>query len=167
MWCALPVIQSMSTLIALKKQGMTKRNLSAVRYPNHPWESHRKPCETVLLKKVQAKQGYVLVPIKVYPYEPLKKSIEQLVKRKGLLSKCEKWRTCSVSEGFLCDVYDGNVWDYFKSVEEGYFLNCPNSWLLTLNIDWFEPCECGVYSVGAIYKRIQIYLVICVISQTT
>jgi len=40
-------------------------------------------------------------------------------------------------------------------VEGRNFLNRPNSCLLTLNINWFEPCECGVYSVGAIYMCIQ------------
>jgi len=33
-----------------------------VRFPNHPHESRRKPCKAVLLKKVRAKQGYVLSP---------------------------------------------------------------------------------------------------------
>ena len=34
-------------------------------------------------------------------------------------------------------------------------LSSPHCWLLTLNVDWFEPFECGGYSVGAIYLSIQ------------
>lgn len=126
-----------------------------VHYPNHPQASHRKPCEAMLLKKVQAKQGCVLVPIKVYPYKPLRKSIEQMAKRKGFLSSCEKWRKRSVPDDYLCDIYDGNVWRCYNSAEGQNFLNSPYSWLLTLNVDWFEPFERGVYSVGAIYMCIQ------------
>ena len=46
-----------------------------VDFRNHPQASHRKPCGTTLLKRVRTKCGYVLSPIKVYPYKPLNKSI--------------------------------------------------------------------------------------------
>ena len=85
----------------------------------------------------------------------MKISVEQLAKRKGFLTSCEKWRTRNIPEGFLCDVYDGNVWEYYNSVDGINFLRFPNSWLLTLNVDWFEPFEREVYSVGAIYMCIQ------------
>lgn len=35
------------------------------------------------------------------------------------------------------------------------FLLSPHCYLLTLNVDWFEPFERGVYSVGAVYLTIQ------------
>ena len=35
------------------------------------------------------------------------------------------------------------------------FLTFPHCFLLTLNVDWFEPLERGVYGVGAIYLTIQ------------
>ena len=41
-----------------------------------------------------------------------------------------------------------------ESFESG-FLNSPYHYLLTMNVDWFEPCERGVYSVGVIYLTIQ------------
>ena len=57
--------------------------------------------------------------------------------------------------GFFCDIYDGKIWERYNSSEGKYFLSSPHSWLLTLNVDWFEPFERGVYSVGAIYMSIQ------------
>ena len=45
---------------------------------------------TLLLKKVKTKYSYKLCPFKVYPYNPLKKSIEQFAKQKGFVSSCEK-----------------------------------------------------------------------------
>ena len=71
------------------------------------------------------------------------------------MSSYEKWRTRSVPDGYLCDVYDGLIWRKFNSAEGANFLSSPSCWLLTLNVDWFEPFECGVYSVGAIYLSIQ------------
>ena len=124
-----------------------------VHFPNHPHASRRNPCEAILVKKVRAKQGYILSPIKVYPYKPLKTPIEQFAKRKGFLLSCEKWRTRSVPDGFLCDIYDGKIWERYNSAEGKYFLSSPHSWLLTLNVDWFEPFERGVYSVGANLPR--------------
>ena len=90
--------------------------------------------------------------VKVYP----KRSIEQLVKRKGFVSSYEKWRTRSVPDGYLCDVYDGLIWRKFNSAEgANLILSSPHCWLLTLNLNWFEPFECGGYSVEAIYLSIQ------------
>ena len=60
-----------------------------------------------LLKRVRTKCGYVLSPIKVYSYKHLKKSIElqHLVKRKGFVDSCERWRAREVPEGFICDIF--------------------------------------------------------------
>ena len=60
-----------------------------------------------------------------------------------------------VPDVYLCDIYDGDIWAHFNSAEGAHFLTSPYSWLLTLNVDWFEPFERGVYSVGAIYLSIQ------------
>ena len=75
-----------------------------------------------------------------------------MVKRDGFLSKCEKWRTCTSVEHTYSDVYDGHVW---KSFESSGFLEVPNHYLLTMNVDWFEPYVRSVYSVGVIYLTIQ------------
>ena len=122
-----------------------------VAFPNHPHASHRSPCGTILLNKVRTKKGYVLSPVKVYPFKPLKNSIQQLINRKGFLDSCEMWRKRSVPDQYICDIYEGAVWKQFNS-NEGYdFLTSPYCYLLSLNVDWFEPFERGVYSVGAIY----------------
>ena len=109
-----------------------------VHFPNHPHASRRKPCESLLLKKVKTKRGYILSPIKVYPYKPLKTSIKLLVRRKGFLSSCEKWRIQLVPDEYLCDRYDGDIWAHFNPAEGAHFRTSPYSWLLTLNVEWFE-----------------------------
>ena len=126
-----------------------------VKFPNHTVASKRSPCNTRLLQKVKCKSGYKLSPIKVYPHKHLKTSIEQLVKRKGFIENCEKWRDRLVPAGYLTDIYDGAVWKRFNSTEMDNFLSLPHCYLLTLNVDWFQPYELGVYTVGAIYLTIQ------------
>ena len=128
---------------------------SHIHFPNHPQISRRKSCGTTLLKKVKTKHGYVLKPLRCYPYKPLKQSISQLVKREGFLQCCEKWRLREVPQDIMCDIYDGSVWGSFDSPSGHGFLSSPHCYLLTLNVDWFEPFERGVYSVGAIYLTIQ------------
>lgn len=123
-----------------------------VHYPDHPHASRRNPCGALLLKKIRTKAGYVLRPIKVYPYKSVKDSIQHLVKRQGFLADCEKWRNRVVPDGFVCDIYDGLIWKQF-SVNN--FLSSPYCFLLTMNVDWFEPFERGVYSVGVIYLTVQ------------
>ena len=130
------------------------KECSHVHFPNHPQVSRRKPCGTQLLKQIRTKSGYVLSPIRVFPYKSLKKSIENLVKRKGFTKSCEMWRHRKVPEGVACNIYDGEVWKWFNSNDGNNFLSSPG-YLLTLNVDWFESYKCGVYSVGAIYLTVQ------------
>jgi len=56
------------------------------------------------------------------------------------------------SETYLLDVYDGKVWADYKL---NGFLTAPYCYLLTLNLDWFQPFTHVEYSVGAIYLAIQ------------
>ena len=111
--------------------------------------------EAILLKKGKIKNRHALTPIKVYPYKSLQKFIEQLVRREGFLASCEKWRNRSVPDGYQCDIYDGHIWKIYNSAEGLHFLCCPHRWLLTLNVDWFQPFELGIHSVGAISMCIQ------------
>ena len=116
--------------------------------PNHPHISKRKPCGTILMKKIKTKSGYSLKPQKVHPYLSLQKYFER---KKDFISNCEKWRSHATLGETLGDIYDGFVW---KSFESG-FLNSPYHYLLIMNVDWFEPYKRGVYSVGVIYLTIQ------------
>ena len=120
--------------------------------PEHPHHRQRLECGTILLKKQHKKKGYRLVPHKVYPYRSLKRSITKLLNKKLFISQCQKWeeRRKLVPTNFLCDVYDGNIWKTFEN-----FLSNPNSYLLSLNVDWFQPFKHTTYSSGAIYLTVQ------------
>ena len=127
-----------------------------IKYPNHPKKHYQKKCNTLLLKQVRTKSGYCLKAKMTYPYMPLRNSLQKIIKRKGILEECEKWRsreTC-IPDFCLGDIYDGNVWKLFCS-DHGYnFLKSPHCFLLGLNVDWFQPFERSVYSVGAIYLTV-------------
>ena len=73
--------------------------------------------------------------------------------RPGFLHAYEQWRErkLCLPEEYFGDVYDGFVW---KSFCNGY-LSSPYSYLLTLNVDWFQPFKHLEYSVGGIYMTIQ------------
>ena len=122
---------------------------SHIFFPKHPHLSRRKPCGTTLLKKVKSGRGCRLVPVKTFPYMPLKSSLQSLASRPGFITACEQWRarvTTSSNHTYLRDIYDGKVWHDFHS-----FLSQPFSYLLTLNVDWFQPFLHTQYSVGGIY----------------
>ena len=129
------------------------KNCSHIFFPNHPQLSRRKPCGTTLLKKVKSGRGCRLIPIKTFPYMSLKTSLQSLASRPGFITACEQWRgraTTSPNYTYLRDIYDGKVWHDFHS-----FLSQPFSYLLTLNVDWFQPFKHTQYSVGAIYLTVQ------------
>lgn len=112
----------------------------------------RRQCGFPLLKKVKIKKGYKLIPMKVYPYQPLSNSLTHLFQKEGFAEACGIWRKRLpfVPQTHLLDIYDGQVWSNFSS-----FLRLPNSLLLTINTDWFQPYTRIEYSVGAIYLSIQ------------
>ena len=123
-----------------------------VAYPNHSQHSKRKPCGATLLKNIKSGKSYKLSHIKVYPYQPLQNSLSYLVQKRGFLDACEKWRSRMplIPPTHLAHIYDGRVLSEFRS---SGFLESPFCYLLTLNIDWFQPFT--EYSVGAIYLTIQ------------
>ena len=71
--------------------------------PNHPHHSRRVNCGAILLKKVKTGRGYKLVPNKVYPYQPLSKSLTCLVQKEGFLDSCEMCRNRVASDTHLID----------------------------------------------------------------
>ena len=125
-----------------------------VAYPNHPHRSRRTACGAQLLKKQRNQRSSILVPIKVYPYRSLQTSLSRILSKPGFLEKCESWRQRStlVPDDTLADVFDGNVWKKFKAET---FFDTPHSYLLIMNVDWFQPYKRAIYSTGAIYLTLQ------------
>ena len=133
--------------------GEESKKCCHVPIPDHPHQTQRQQCGIPLLKKQRIKKGYRLVPRKVYPYRPLKRSITKLLSNEHFVDRCEQWRKRGefISASFLCDVYDGDVWKTFQP----NFLATPHSYLLSLNVDWFQPFTHITYSTGAIYLTVQ------------
>ena len=131
------------------------KHCTNVAYPNHPMVRKRKNCNTQLLKKVKRKrQTY---SNKKFPYQPIFKSLSYLINKEGFIDACKEWRNrlSVVPDSYLGDVYDGEVWHEYNSDTTKHFLASPHSYLLTLNVDWFQPFSHLQYSVGAIYMTIQ------------
>ena len=71
--------------------------------------------------------------------------------RPGFLEKCEEWKNRPQNSEFLSDVYNGKVWNDFIFVDGQPFLSQPHTWLLSMNVDWFQLFTHVCDSVGAIY----------------
>ena len=98
-----------------------------------------------------------MVPLKFFPYFPLSKSLEILAKRPGFFTACEEWRdrARSIPSSHLGDIYDGQIWHDFNSAAGHRLLCGPMAYLVTLNVDWFQPFLHTQYSVGAMYLTVQ------------
>ena len=65
------------------------------------------------------------------------------------------WRKREVAEGLLADVYDGNLWTEFQTVNGTTFLEKPRNHGFMLNFDFFQPMKHRKdYSVGVFYLAI-------------
>ena len=125
---------------------------SHIPFPNHPHQSRRGECSAALFKPVRVKGEKVnWHPKRIYCYQSLKESVSALINRPGFLQKCELWRTRTVPEDLMFDVYDGQIWDEFRHVDGKPFLAAPFNFALSLGCDWFQPFKHLSDSVGAIY----------------
>ena len=116
-------------------------------YPNHPQTQFRKPCGAPLLIK---RKGSIRA-IKTYCYQPLQSAMGMIINRPNFLEKCELWRTRYSTPNLLSDIYDGNIWNEFHTINEIPFLAIPNNLGIGLGCDWFQPYKHVNYSVGALY----------------
>ena len=113
-------------------------------FPLHSRKSLRSTCNYPLLKRVKL----AVKPTKIYCYKPVTDSLKEIISRPGIAELCEEWRERDKVDDIYADVYDGRVWREFE--EKGFFL-LPRSYGLMLNIDWFQPFEHSIYSIGVIY----------------
>ena len=121
--------------------------------PNHRLQQYRKPCDQLLLMKIQSIHGKItLYPFKTYCYKPLKTSIQELIQRKNLEEICEEWRNRKTDKDVMSDVYDGKIWSSFNDKDEHDFFTKPRNYGVIVNLDWFAPFKhVSNFSIGAIY----------------
>ena len=112
-------------------------------------------CKGILLKTVElASKRKVFYPLMTYCYIDLHTSLQNLLLDKDFVTNCNHWKSRTVQENSLCDIYDGRVWKKFVKYENASFLEEDHSYALMLNLDWFQPYQHLQYSVGAIYLSI-------------
>ena len=119
-----------------------------IAFPNHRQRHLRQPCSAELMRQSTAPSGKkVLVPYKIYCYNPLKESLQKLFKRTYFEEQCQLWKDRSLPANVYEDIYDGKVWEKFSP----FFNESPRNIGLMLNLDWFDPYKHASYSVGVIY----------------
>lgn len=99
------------------------KKCTQVLFPNHPQRNRQLPCGTPLMKKINMSGGKVkYVPRYTYAYQPVKKSLQRLLHRPGFTERLEHWSSRKCTEGYMSDVYDGQVWNDFNSDKYSKFL---------------------------------------------
>ena len=69
----------------------------------------------------------------------------------NFITKCESWRFRSTSS-VLRDVYDGQIWKDFMHYDGQPFLALPYNFMLSLNVDWFQPFKRTTHSTGHVFR---------------
>ena len=75
------------------------------------------------------------------------------MKRPHFTERCELWRNREIRSigQIMCDVFDGRVWRDFQLYDGKPFLASPRNYAFMLNVDWMQPFERTIYSIGVIY----------------
>ncbi len=134
------------------KERNSSKRCSFVSFPNHPHLRMRTNCNSLLLKTVELSSGkHLLYPYLTYCYVSIKDSLGKLLVRESFLLDCEAWRSRTLSQNKLSDIYDGDIWREFQSINGTPFLSQRHCLGLMINLDWFRPFKHSEYSIGAIY----------------
>ena len=101
----------------------TPKRCTYVRFPNHPQQNRRLPCNASLMTKVKLGGGNMkYIPRYTYAYQPIEQSLQKLLLRPGFSEQLEHWRRRTCAEGYISDIYDGQVWNDFNSSKCSDFL---------------------------------------------
>ena len=126
-----------------------------VKFPRHPQKRMKKPCGSPLVKMIKTfSDKKKSIPIKIFNYISITESLKKLVLRPGLLNVLNRWKDRIIPPGVMADIYDGNVWKLFLTLNGKECLSGRYTFGLLINIDWFQPYRHAQYSVGAIYIAI-------------
>ena len=114
---------------------------------------YSRPCNTALLKKVILRSNSIKpYPHKFYCYCSVTKTLQHFLMRPRFAEICEEIRCLArKSSGLLSDVYDGRIWHNFTGIDGEVFLSMAYCYAFALNVDWFQPFDRHIYSVGVIY----------------
>lgn len=111
-----------------------------------------KRCGELLLKEIVTSSGNARhYPHQIYCFTRLTSGLQNIILRSHFLEQCRSTRSMFSTVGYA-DVYDGKIWKEFQTdVDGNAFLSAENCYGLLMNVDWFQPFEHTVYSVGVIY----------------
>ena len=112
----------------------------------------RKKCCSTLLRTVELASGKkVLYPYRIFCYQSILHSLQELLKQSSFVSDCEEWRKQPHVFGEYKDVFDGQIWREFQIYKGKPFLSSKHTFALMINIDWFQPFKHTQYSIGVVY----------------
>ena len=125
-------------------------------YPDHLQARMRAPCDKILMKRVKtSNETEYLMPFRTFCYQSVINSLNEVLARSNNCELCEHWRDRQIDNEFLCDEYDGSMWEHFQYSNGVPFLASQHKYLLMLNCDWFQPFKHTQFSVGVMYLVVQ------------
>ena len=109
-------------------------------------------CNASMATRVTLQSGKTcFYPIRYYCTRSIIEELEKFLLRENFASNCELWRNREMGD-LLADVYDGNLWREFQTVNGMPFLQKPRNYGFMLNFDFFQAMKHRKdYSVGVFY----------------
>ena len=91
----------------------------------------------------------------MFCYRSVIKSIQEYVEHEQYVVLFNHWKQMvGITLSVMADIYDGTIWQSFQNFEGQDFLSNKYSFVLMLNVDWFNPFKYVEYSIGATYLAI-------------
>ncbi|EIE87352.1 hypothetical protein RO3G_12063 [Rhizopus delemar RA 99-880] len=97
------------------------------------------------------------LPKMLFEYNSIVSTLKKFMCRPGFVDSLLKRKSRPQQQNLMLDVYDGNVWKQFGSVNGGlpFVQQSDYNIMLTINMDWFQPFVGTQHSSGGIYLTIQ------------
>ena len=122
-----------------------------VRYPNHPQPQHWNCVVAYYIKTIRTSAGSTtLYPHLGFILLPKSDTFSWNHASVLISSQSESWHSRSTFD-VLREVYDGQIWKDFMNYDGWPFLALPYNFMLSLNVDWFQPFKRTTHSTGVMY----------------
>ena len=91
-----------------------------------------------------------------YPLVNIRQQLTLFFGRKDFEMSCRKWAERKNDTEAMFDIYDGRIWKGFTDDDCLFFTkeHADTHLGLIINMDWFQPFDSSLYSVGVIYAVI-------------
>jgi hypothetical protein len=93
-------------------------------------------------------------PRMICPYNSIIDSLRVMFRRPGFAAILDHWKRHPLPRDHMADIYHGSIWHSIRDDSSNIFVENQYAISFSIGLDWFNPGQKMIYSVGCLYLYI-------------